>query len=122
VLDAKEAHITAAGGIEGLRKALEADTEAWKSAREHANAYIDELDDSTRSISTAAEEITSNARFRMVACQDMAEADREAAEEAQALSDRQQSLRDELGISSEGVPESSASADNRATSSSHRDV
>lgn len=117
VLDANEAHITAAGGIDGLRNALEADTEAWKNAQEHANAYIDELDDSTRSFSTAAEEITSNSRFRMVASQDMAEADREAAEEAQALSDRQQSLRDELDISSEGFSESSASADKLAKSS-----
>lgn len=110
VTSANDEHITAAGGLDGLRNALEADTEAWKNAKEHANAYIDDLDGTTRSFSTAAQDIIQNSRFRMQASNDMSEADREAAEETQALSDRQESLRDELGITNDSFSDTSESA------------
>lgn len=111
-LDANEAHITAAGGLDALRQALEQDTMAWRDAQAESHAYIDGLENTTGSFSSAAEEITRNSRFRVVASQEMSEADREAAEETQGLSERQQGLRDQLGITNDSFSDVSEGAEN----------
>lgn len=116
VLRVNEAHISAAGGLDSLRNALESDTEAWRNAQEHANAYINDLDSNTSAFSSAAEDIIRNSRFRMQASQEMSEADREAAEAAEGLAERQQGLRDELDISSESFSGASDSASELAGS------
>lgn len=111
VLKANDAHINAAGGLDALRQALEQDTEAWRGAQEQAHAYINDLDSHTSAFSSSAEEITRNSRFRMVAARDMSEADREAAEEAEGLSERQKDLRENLGITSDSFYDTTEGAD-----------
>jgi len=97
LLDAHETHLNAAGGMNSLTAAIDADTAAWRNAQQAAAEHISTLDNTTSAFSSSAAEILNNSRYRIETTGDMAEADRIAAEEAQALSERQQDLAESLG-------------------------
>ena len=101
LLKSQDAHINAAGGMDALRNALESDTQVWMDARDSVNEHVNALGESTSAYSSSAEEIIRSSRFRTVAIGEMSDADRQAAEEAENLSNRQSALREELGTASE---------------------
>ena len=101
LLKSQDAHINAAGGMDALRNALESDTQVWLDARDSVNEHVNALGESTSAYSSSAEEIIRSSRFRTVAIGEMSDADRQAAEEAENLSNRQSALREELGTASE---------------------
>lgn len=97
LMSAHEAHITAAGGAVGLKQAIDADTESWREAREEAQLLVGQLDNNTSAWSRQAQSLMENSAYRVSASQEMSEADRIAAEEAEALTRNQRDLAMELG-------------------------
>lgn len=107
LLKSNEAHLNAAGGMQGLSNALRSDTEVWQNSRQEVYDHIDALDDSTSAWSSQAAEVERSSRFRLQAIGDLSAADAQAAKEAENLRRNQEDLQNQLGTTSDEVNNSS---------------
>lgn len=101
LLDAHDAHINAAGGITALSQAIDQDTASWRAAQIQAEENIESINALTGTMERSASDVVRYSQYRTGSSEDMSEADRIAAEEAQGLADRQKDLADTLGTSAE---------------------
>lgn len=112
VLRANRAHIEAAGGMQGLQDALRQDTESWQRSMEAAQEHFVVLGDGRQVVTDAGREMMEYAAFRTFSVKEMADADKVAAAEAEALADAQSRLTDGIELSSDAT---SDAAENMGT-------
>lgn len=99
-----EVHLMAAGGMDALRLALEADTKAWRDVTEAAEHNRNVLGRANAEINEAVR----NSNYRIMSSMDMSEADRAAADEAERLAEANSWVRDSLNSSTRASQDAGA--------------
>lgn len=107
ILKANRAHIDAAGGMQALQDALREDTLSWQQSMEAAQEHFVVLADGRQVVTDTGREMMENAAFRTFSVKEMADADKAAAAEAEALADAQGRLTDGIELSSDATSQAS---------------